>query len=258
MARPAAPGSVIVPDWHESAEGKEYLACILRKNRRREFGLLERPVLPPAVAIDTASYKIFVSGKSGVGKTALVAKLAGLEVPVVHHETIGIQTTVVFWPAKLQVSDRVIMFRFEFWDCGESALRKFDHMLPACKEKTDAFLFLFSFTDRASFQDLPGQLTRVAGEAPGVVRMVIGSKFDQYMHTDVPERDITAFRQAWELPLLRVKSVPGRRLADGRTLDGRAGLADIAHVLNSLAEQLWHQDQVAAGLLPSPPEDTPS
>lgn len=52
-------------------------------------GLLERPVLPPAVAIDTASYKIFVSGKSGVGKTALVAKLAGLEVPVVHHETTG-------------------------------------------------------------------------------------------------------------------------------------------------------------------------
>lgn len=47
----------------------------------------------------------------------------------------------------------------------------------ACKEKTDAFLFLFSFTDRASFEDLPGQLTRVAGEAPGVVRMVIGSKY---------------------------------------------------------------------------------
>ncbi|XP_025768231.1 ciliogenesis and planar polarity effector 2 isoform X3 [Acinonyx jubatus] len=258
MARPPAPGSVIVPDWHESAEGKEYLACILRKNRRRVFGLLERPVLPPPVAIDTASYKIFVSGKSGVGKTALVAKLAGLEVPVVHHETAGIQTTVVFWPAKLQASDRVVMFRFEFWDCGESALKKFDHMLPACKEKTDAFLFLFSFTDRASFEDLPGQLARVAGDTPGVVRMVIGSKFDQYMHTDVPERDLTAFRQAWELPLLRVKSVPGRRLADGRTLDGWAGLADVAHVLNGLAEQLWHQDQVAAGLLPDTSENSPS
>lgn len=150
------------------------------------------------------------------------------------------------------------MFRFEFWDCGESALKKFDHILPACKEKTDAFLFLFSFTDRASFEDLPGQLARMTGEAPGVVRMVIGSKFDQYMHTDVPERDLTAFRQAWELPLLRVKSVPGRRLADGRTLDGRAGLADVAHVLNGLVEQLWHQDQVAAGLLPNTPDNTPS
>ncbi|XP_064137422.1 ciliogenesis and planar polarity effector 2 isoform X3 [Loxodonta africana] len=175
---------------------------------------------------------------------------------------LGIQTTVVFWPAKLQATGRVVMFRFEFWDCGESALKKFDHMLPpfhpqACQEKADAFLFLFSFTDRASFMDLPGQLARVAGQVPGAVRIVIGSKFDQYMHTDVPERDLTAFRRAWELPLLRVKSVPGRRLADGRTLDGRAGLADVAHVLNGLAEQLWHQDQVAAGLLPSPPENTP-
>ncbi|XP_002722380.2 ciliogenesis and planar polarity effector 2 isoform X3 [Oryctolagus cuniculus] len=258
MARPPAPGSAIVPDWHESPEGKEFLACVLRRSRRRLFGLLERPVLPPSVAIDTASYKVFVSGKSGVGKTALVAKLAGLEVPTAHHETIGIQTTVVFWPAKLQASDRVVMFRFEFWDCGEAALRKFDHMLPACKENTDAFLFLFSFTDRASFEDLPGQLARVAGEAPAVVRMVIGSKFDQYMHTDVPERDLTAFRQAWELPLLRVKSVPGRRLADGRTLDGWAGLADVAHVLNGLAEQLWHQDQVAAGLLPNPQRAPPA
>ncbi|XP_077007277.1 ciliogenesis and planar polarity effector 2 [Tamandua tetradactyla] len=257
MARPPTPGSVIVPDWHKSAEGKEYVACLLRKNRRRVFGLLERPVLPPPVTIDTASYKIFVSGKSGVGKTALVAKLAGLEVPAVHHETTGIQTTVVFWPAKLQASNRVVMFRFEFWDCGEPALKKFDHMLPACKEKADAFLFLFSFTDRTSFEDLPGQLAGMAEEAPRTVRMVIGSKFDQYMHTDVPERDLTAFRQAWGLPLLRVKSVPGRRLPDGRTLDGRAGLADIAHVLNSLAEQLWHQDQVAAGLLPSPPENAP-
>lgn len=42
MARPAAPGSVIVPDWHESAQGKEYLACVLRKSRRRVFG--ERPL----------------------------------------------------------------------------------------------------------------------------------------------------------------------------------------------------------------------
>lgn len=47
----------------------------------------------------------------------------------------GIQTTVVFWPAKLQVSGRVVMFRFEFWDCGESALRKFDHMLPVSRRR---------------------------------------------------------------------------------------------------------------------------
>lgn len=46
-------------------------------------------MLPPQVAADIVSYKIFVSGKSGVGKTALVAKLMGLEVPSMHHETTG-------------------------------------------------------------------------------------------------------------------------------------------------------------------------
>lgn len=38
MAPPPPPGSVIVPDWQESSEGKEYLASILRKSRRRVFG----------------------------------------------------------------------------------------------------------------------------------------------------------------------------------------------------------------------------
>lgn len=52
-------------------------------------GMIEWPVLPPQLAADIAGYKVFVSGKSGVGKTALVAKLAGLEVPSVHHETTG-------------------------------------------------------------------------------------------------------------------------------------------------------------------------
>ncbi|XP_023581664.1 ciliogenesis and planar polarity effector 2, partial [Trichechus manatus latirostris] len=157
MARPPAPGSIVVTNWHESAEGKEYLGCILRKNRRRVFG--ESP-LPLACRLSLLCHLLLPSG----------SRELTLPFP-------GIQTTVVFWPAKLQASDRVIMFRFEFWDCGESALKKFDHMLPACQEKADAFLFLFSFTDRASFEDIPGQLARVAGEAPGAVRMVIGSKY---------------------------------------------------------------------------------
>lgn len=48
MARPPMHGSVIVPDWHDTVEGKEFLACILRKNRRREFGKRQHPPpLPP-------------------------------------------------------------------------------------------------------------------------------------------------------------------------------------------------------------------
>lgn len=43
---------------------------------------------------------------------------------------VGIETTVVFWPVRLKESGRVLFFRFELWDCGESAIRRFDHMLP--------------------------------------------------------------------------------------------------------------------------------
>lgn len=45
--------------------------------------------MPPHVAVDTVHYKIFISGKSGVGKTALAARLAGLNIPNMHYETIG-------------------------------------------------------------------------------------------------------------------------------------------------------------------------
>lgn len=52
-------------------------------------GLLESPVMPPHEAVDTVHYKIFITGKSGVGKTALVARLAGLDIPNAHYETTG-------------------------------------------------------------------------------------------------------------------------------------------------------------------------
>ncbi|XP_070615453.1 ciliogenesis and planar polarity effector 2 [Erythrolamprus reginae] len=237
------PGSVLDPDWYGTEEGRAYAGALLRRGQRRSFGLLERPVLAPRAAADVAAYKVFVSGKSGVGKSALVAKLAGLEVPLVHHETTGIQTSVVYWPAKLRESGQALFFKFSFWDCGEGVLRKFDHLLPACREKADAVLFLFSFTDRTSFLDLPQQIARVMDGTREVVQMVVGTKFDQFAHTDVTESDLVAFSRTWGLPILRTQSVGERHS------DGYASLAEVAHLLNRLAEHLWRQDQVAAGLV---------
>ncbi|XP_066493205.1 ciliogenesis and planar polarity effector 2 [Tiliqua scincoides] len=247
-------GCVVVPDWHQAREGKEFFGAILQRNRRRFLGSLERPVLPPQVAADIVSYKVFVSGKSGVGKTALVAKLAGLEVSPIHHETTGIQTTTVHWPVKLRESGKPLFFKFSFWDCGEAVLKKFDHILPACLEKVDGALFLFSFTDRSSFNDLPNQISRVVVGAKSAVKIVIGTKFDQFAHTDIAEHEVAAFRQTWGLPVLRAKSVNAPWLADGQSLDGHAGLSDVAPLLNRLAEHLWRQDQVVAGLIPPSPD----
>ncbi|XP_050838495.1 ciliogenesis and planar polarity effector 2 isoform X6 [Serinus canaria] len=95
-----------------------------------------------------------------------------------HHETLGIEATTLFWPAKPRGSGRPVLFQLHLWDCGDGALRKFEHLLPACKEEADAALFLFSFTDRASFEELPALMGRVLG--PGdrhLVRVVVGTKY---------------------------------------------------------------------------------
>lgn len=42
----------------------------------------------------------------------------------------------------------------------------------------DAVLFLFSFTDRTSFDDLSNQITKWTGTSVGrVVKMVVGTKY---------------------------------------------------------------------------------
>uniref|UniRef100_A0A3P9LI99 Ciliogenesis and planar polarity effector 2 n=1 Tax=Oryzias latipes TaxID=8090 RepID=A0A3P9LI99_ORYLA len=222
------PGSVIISDWHLCKESKGYFNTILHKKRRKKFGLLESPVMPPHVSVDTVHYKVFMSGKGGVGKTTLAARLAGRNLPSMHHETTGIETTVVYWPAKLRDSGRVLFFRLQLWDCGENAMRRFDHLLPSCREQADAVLFLFSFIDRTSFDDLSNQTAK--WNDPSVVKVVIGTKFDLFMHCDVSERDVKEFQETWNLPMLRM----GGEVTDG--------LEDVAPILNCLAENLWHQE----------------
>lgn len=46
-------------------------------------------MMPPHLSVDTVHYKIFMCGKSGVGKTALAARLAGINIPSMHYETKG-------------------------------------------------------------------------------------------------------------------------------------------------------------------------
>ncbi|XP_035242688.1 ciliogenesis and planar polarity effector 2 isoform X1 [Anguilla anguilla] len=241
MVPPPPPGSVILIDWYRSADSKEYFNRIKNKKQRRLFGLLEAPVLPPHLSVDIVRYKVFISGKSGVGKTALAARLAGLDIPNMHYETTGIETTVVFWPVKLRDNGQVLFFRLQLWDCGENALRRFDHLLPSCKEQVDAILFLFSFTDRASFEDLSNQIARSSEPSDNIVKLVVGTKFDLFMHTDVTDQDVRKFQEVWGLPVFRTGA------------DVVGGFGEVGPLLNALAEGLWHQDCLAVGAArPSP------
>ncbi|XP_075997297.1 ciliogenesis and planar polarity effector 2 [Genypterus blacodes] len=233
MAHVPPAGSVVVADWHRRKDSKEFFNKILHKKRRKVFGLLESPVMSPHVAVDTLHFKVLVSGKSSVGKSALAARLAGIHIPNMHYETTGIETTVVYWPVKLRESGRVLFLRLQLWDCGENASRRFDHLLPSCKEQVDAVLFLFSFTDRTSFDDLSNQITKWSESSLSrVVKLVVGTKFDLFMHCDVAERDVKEFQETWSLPVLRT----GGEVSDG--------LGDVAPLLNCLAERLCQHNAV--------------
>ncbi|XP_021273222.1 REM2- and Rab-like small GTPase 1 [Numida meleagris] len=231
---------MVEPGWLLSPPGRPYLASILHKNQRRVFGLLERPALPPALSVPTVTYKLFVAGRSGVGKTALVAALAGTPVPPAHRETLGIEVTTLFWPAVPLGSQRPVLFQLRFWDCGDSALRKFEHLLPACREEADAVLLLFSFTDRTSFEELPARLARVLQPGEDTLRVVVGTRFDLCPHAAVTEADVAAFEDTWGLRVLRA----------GGCGVGRGGLVRVAPLLDSLVGQLWQRDQMAAGVTP--------
>lgn len=244
MARFMPRGSIIQFNWQETPEGREFLGGILHRNRRKTFGILEAPSLPPQLAVETVSYKIFLTGKPAVGKTSTVAKLLGQEIPSFHVETPGIQTSEVYWPAKLKESQKVLMFKFQLWDCGEHAIRKYDHLLPALKEKADAALFLFSFTDRGSFDDLPNQMNRVLDQEDKILQIAVATRLDQILNSDFTEQEIREFEEQWQVPVLRIANVTGKRLADGRSLDGRSGVMAVAQFLNSLAELLWQRDRV--------------
>lgn len=98
---------------------------IILTNLLNLLGLLERPILPN---IEEVSYKLFFVGKSGVGKSSIIAKLAGIVNNGGEYiETRGIRKTNIYWPVK--VWDRIILFRLQCWDAGDKDLKKFEYIL---------------------------------------------------------------------------------------------------------------------------------
>lgn len=241
-----SPGSLLQFDWHNTGEGREMLSCIFTRNKQRmkTFGLLERPPLSPHV--EEASYKLFVAGKSGVGKTATVSKLTGNELPKTHFETPGIQTTTCYWPVKVTDLNKVVLFKLQFYDVGEGALKKFDHILSTCTDKTDAVIVLFSIIDKSSFDELHQLLSRLSTPNDNRTKLVIASKCDQHAHSEVTQRDIHSFESSWKIPVLKVKNVLDANQSD---------VNDTIYIMNRICEHLWYRDLILAGKITKPSSD---
>lgn len=60
-----------------------------------------------------------------------------------------------------------------------------------------------------------------------------GNKLDQILNSDFTEQEIREFEEQWQVPVLRIANVTGRRLADGRSLDGKAGVVVSDHYENT-------------------------
>lgn len=87
-------------------------------------GILEKPDLQ--INYEEVSYKLFFIGKSGADKTRIVAELAGRTVS--HQDSHGIHKINIYWPTKIW--DKIILFRLQCWEAGDSGIKKFSHILP--------------------------------------------------------------------------------------------------------------------------------
>ncbi|KAK6642776.1 hypothetical protein RUM43_004278 [Polyplax serrata] len=219
-------------DWQSTAEGETILQHLYnpQNSGRKFFGLLERPAVPSNV--EEVSYKLFVVGSSGVGKTATVARLAGLKCSNTYYETSGIQKTNVYWPVKIW--DKIIMFKLQFWDSGKNCIKKYGHILSSCQSQTDALVFVFSFMKKSTLTDLPKTIGAYvkACEDPAVV--AIGTRFKSPTQLEVTQYDVKEFEMKMQIPVLKIEN---------KWTPGRNEVHDVAPVLNMICERLWMRDQ---------------
>lgn len=225
--------SIVLLDWQSTAEGETVLQHFYNPQTtgRKLFGILERPAVPSNT--EEVSYKLFFVGKAGIGKTATIARLAGTSISSSYVETLGIRKTNIFWPVKIW--DKIIIFKLQCWEAGDNSIKKYSHILPACKEKVDAVVFIFSYVGSSSFNDLPQQINKMTKDDPSQpAPIVIGTRFSVTSKLEVTATDVKEFEQKWRVPVLKMgKSTPS----------DRNEVHKVAPVLNAICEQLWIRDQ---------------
>ncbi|XP_012278184.1 REM2- and Rab-like small GTPase 1 [Orussus abietinus] len=219
-------------NWLNSADGESILHHFYVRgiNKRKFYGVLERPPLPSV--IDEVTYKIFMIGKGGVGKTSVVSRLSGNIGSTKYVETNGIKKTTIFWPIKIR--DKIILFKLHFWDTSENSIKKYNHILPVCKDKVDAVCIVFSFDDLSSFNDVPYLINSMTTVKDKPANIVIGTKYRPWSTLEVTDAQVKEFEQKWKLKVIRIDT--------NKTLT-RPEIFDCSHQLNWICETLWNRDQ---------------
>ncbi|KAI5713216.1 hypothetical protein M8J75_014590 [Diaphorina citri] len=226
-------GCMIHMDWQSTAEGETILQNFYNPHSsgRKLFGLLEKPTIP--MNIEEVSYKLFFVGKSGIGKSLTIARFAGINSPPSYLETAGIQKTNILWPVKIW--EKIILFKLQCWDVGENSLKKYSHILPSCKNRADGIVFVFSFMDRSSFNDLIPNINKMTKDDPSHPAItIIGSRYNPAMNMEVTLAETRELELKYRIPVLKMNVVsPGERHE----------VSKVAPLLNIMCEQLWMRDQ---------------
>ncbi|XP_046752313.1 ciliogenesis and planar polarity effector 2-like [Diprion similis] len=227
--------NAIKMDWLSSAEGESLLHHFYTRstNKRRFYGILERPPIPSS--IEEVSYKIFMAGKSGVGKTCVVSRLSGIKGSSpsgTYVETNGIKRTTIFWPVKIW--DKVVLFKLQFWDASENSIKKYSHILPACKDKVDAICSVFSFDDTATLNDLPQLMNSMAATKEKPASIVVGTRYKVWSTMAVSDTQVKEFEDKWKVKVIRI---------DTNKAVARPEIFDCSYQLNWICSALWDRDQ---------------
>lgn len=222
-------GSVLSYDWYKTAEGQGLLAHLTSPitGHRKVYGVLEQPSLPPSIPV--LQFKLFLVGRVGTGKTCTVGWLSGL--PGWNYqlgESPGVRTTQVYWPAR--VNGKLVLFKLHLWDAGDSAVRKYGHVYPVCKEDAAAVLVVFSFTDRSSWEDLPNLIQRTVMKQD-ITPIVVGTKYGNTTENEVSQAEVLEAETSWNIPVIKVRHQANN--------PSPSSLPEVAVALNTICEQLW-------------------
>jgi len=82
-------------------------------------------------------------------------------------------------------SNKYLMLNLSMWDVGAHSSAKYDYIYPNCEENLDCYLFIFSWTDKQSFEIVLDNIKQIDIKKTSV--LVIGTKFDQIVQSEIEQ-----------------------------------------------------------------------
>uniref|UniRef100_A0A452UE74 GTP-binding protein REM 2 n=1 Tax=Ursus maritimus TaxID=29073 RepID=A0A452UE74_URSMA len=144
-------------------------------------------------------FKVMLVGESGVGKSALAGTFGGLQGDSAHEPENPEDT----YERRITVDkEEVTLVVYDIWEQGDAGGWLRDH----CLQTGDAFLIVFSVTDRRSFSKVPETLLRLRAGRPhhDLPVILVGNKSDLARSREV------SLEGEFPVPHPSLKSPPSR------------------------------------------------